>query len=147
MASETSVVVTLAKGKQNVSACIFDVETSCACALEPRIYNDCGNWSGPSIGLDPGYPDFDEFRMIELYTRREEIIKLLVIPESNLRLIISTTAFGMGIDCPDISRIIHWDFQAALKSMPKKRGGQEVMAWRRRLFYLVERLDDMLHPQ
>ena len=46
-------MVTLAKGKQNVSACIFDVETSCACALEPRIYNDCGNWSGPSTGLDP----------------------------------------------------------------------------------------------
>ena len=45
-------MVTLAKGKQNISACIFDV-TSCACALEPRIYNDCGNWSGPSTGLDP----------------------------------------------------------------------------------------------
>ena len=50
--SRAGVVVTLAKGKQNVSACIFDVETSCACALEPRIYNDCGNWSGPSTGLD-----------------------------------------------------------------------------------------------
>ena len=49
-------MVTLAKGKQNVSACILiDVETSCACALEPRIYNDCGNWSGPSTGLDPTY--------------------------------------------------------------------------------------------
>ena len=46
-------MVTLAKGKQNVSACIFDVVMSCACALEPRIYNDCGNWSGPSTGLDP----------------------------------------------------------------------------------------------
>ena len=40
-------MVTLAKGKQNVSACIFDVVMSCACALELRIYNDCGNWSGP----------------------------------------------------------------------------------------------------
>ena len=46
-------MVTLAKEKQNVSACIFDVVMSCACALEPRIYNDCGNWSGPSTGLDP----------------------------------------------------------------------------------------------
>ena len=45
-------MVTLAKGKQNVSACIFDVVMSCACALEPHIYNDCGNWSGPSTGLD-----------------------------------------------------------------------------------------------
>ena len=58
------------------------------------------------------YPDFDEFRMIEVYTRvakpekREEIIKLFLIPESNLHLIIATTAFGMGIDCPDISRNI-----------------------------------------
>ena len=52
--SEKGVVVTLVKGKQNVSACIFDVETSCACALEPRIYNDCGNWSGPSTGLVKG---------------------------------------------------------------------------------------------
>ena len=42
-------MVTLAKGKQNVSACIFDVVMSCACALEPRIYN------GPSTGLDPQY--------------------------------------------------------------------------------------------
>ena len=51
--SRAGVVVTPAKGKQNVSACIFDVVMSCACALEPRVYNDCGNWSGPSTGLDP----------------------------------------------------------------------------------------------
>ena len=33
--SRAGVVVTLAKGKQNISACIFDVVPSCACALEP----------------------------------------------------------------------------------------------------------------
>ena len=43
--------------------------------------------------------------------------------------------------------LIYALLRAALKSMSKKRGGQEEMAWRRRLFYLVERLDDMLHPQ
>ena len=58
-------MVTLAKGKQNVSACIFDVVMSCACALEPRIYNDCGNWSGPSTGLDPFWVLF--LLLIKLY--------------------------------------------------------------------------------
>ena len=62
----------------------------------------------------PNYPDFNEFRMVELYTRvskpdkREDVIKLFTLPGGRLRLTIATTAFGMGIDCPDIKRIIHW---------------------------------------
>ena len=58
--------------------------------------------------------------MIEVYTRvakpekKEEIIKLFVILESNLHLIIATTALGMGIDCPSISRIFHWGLPSSI---------------------------------
>ena len=64
--SRAGIVVTLAKGKQNVSTCIFDVVMSCACALEPRIYNDCGNWSGPSTGLDTWEEECEELFPVNL---------------------------------------------------------------------------------
>ena len=86
-----------------------------------------------------GYPDFDEFRMIEVYTRvakpekREEIIKLFLIPESNLHLIIATTAFCMGIDCPNISRTFHWGLSSSIEEYVQETGragrsGMEVEA-------------------
>lgn len=39
---------------------------------------------------------------------KERIIKSFCSVRSKLRVIIATTAFGMGIDCPDIHRVIHW---------------------------------------
>ena len=29
-------------------------------------------------------------------------------PSSCLRVVIATVAFGMGLDCPDVHRVIHW---------------------------------------
>ena len=40
--------------------------------------------------------------------KREDIIKIFTIQDSKLNLIIATTAFGMGIDCPDTGLIVHW---------------------------------------
>lgn len=76
----------------------------------------------------PGYPNFDEFRIVELYTRvskaekREDIIKIIAIPDCKLRLIIATTAFGMGIDCPDIGRIIHWGLPSNIEEYVQETG-------------------------
>ena len=52
--------------------------------------------------------------MITLYTRassdkaKEEILQEFVKCDTSLRIIVATTAFGMGIDCPDIAQVIHW---------------------------------------
>ena len=41
---------------------------------------------------------------------------------SKLRLIIATTAFGMGADCPDIRRIIHWGIPTTLEEYLQEAG-------------------------
>ena len=62
----------------------------------------------------PGYPNLSPFRLVDMYTRvltaDEKAEVLIVLPKVNgkLRLVIATTAYGMGVDCPDIKRIIHW---------------------------------------
>ena len=100
-----------------------------------RSYTDTYNLFGKirqKLGRDftepPGYPDFDEFRIIELYTRvskadkREDVVKILTCSGSTLRLIIATTAFGMGIDCPDIRRVIHWGLPSHIEDYAQETG-------------------------
>ena len=59
-----------------------------------------------------GVPDFRQFigeyhaEMFE--TDRLRIIEDFRKPDSTMRCLVSTVAFGMGIDIPDIKLIIHW---------------------------------------
>ena len=53
-----------------------------------------------------------DIRLVALFTsvtdphHKTEIIKLFTT-ERNLRVVISTIAFGMGIDCPNVRQIMH----------------------------------------
>ena len=62
----------------------------------------------------PGAPNITKYRLVDTYTRctevaiKENIVSAFVKPDSNLRVVITTTAFGMGLDCPSVHQIIHW---------------------------------------
>ena len=70
------------------------------------------------------YPDLHQYRLVEMYTRActvtvtETILKTFTEANSVLQFVLATTAFGMGIDCPNIRRIIH--YQPILTPMYRK---------------------------
>ena len=59
-----------------------------------------------------GAPDLPQFRLLDMYHSsvdeeiKENILKLFSTP-THLRIIITTVAFGMGIDCQDVRQIVH----------------------------------------
>ena len=59
-------------------------------------------------------PDLPQYRLLDMFcacthvTVKNSILQSITEPTSTLRIVIATIAFGMGLDCPNIRRIIHW---------------------------------------
>ena len=54
-----------------------------------------------------------QYRLVDMFTSgthsavKEKILTSFKQPETPLRIVIATIAFGLGIDCADIRNIIH----------------------------------------
>ena len=61
-----------------------------------------------------GAPDVAKFRLVDMFSActhpkvKDSILRSFSIPNSNLRVVIATVAFGMGLDCPNIRHVLHW---------------------------------------
>lgn len=100
-----------------------------------RRYTDCSDLyltiekaMGKTILDPPESPALGQFRMVDIYTRvsttkkKESILESFSKVNSTLRLVIATTSFGMGIDSPDIRRIIHWGVPEDLEQYVQETG-------------------------
>jgi len=78
---------------------------------------------GPSITDPACLPNLLGIGLIDLFTAaskpemREMILKEFCRANTSLRLIVTSSAFGLGVDCPDISRIIHCSAQNTLEDL------------------------------
>ena len=72
-------------------------------------------------------PKIPRFRLVEMYTsvtdqhQKDEIIGLFTKP-SQLRVVIATIAFGLGLDCPDVCQIIHVGLPEDIESYIQETG-------------------------
>jgi len=83
---------------------------------------------GPKITEPPGFADIVELRLLTSFTgvttseMREAILHEFSKPDSNLRVVIASSAFGMGVNIPDISRIINWGLPPTLEDLAQQTG-------------------------
>jgi len=69
----------------------------------------------------------DVFTSVSTNKMREVLLKEICKPNTVLRLLIATTAFGLGVDCPDIERVINYGLPRTLEELVQEagRGGRD----------------------
>ena len=93
-----------------------------------EIYGRLKRQLGENITEPPGLPNIIEFRLINLFTAattpemREMVLAEFCKTETILRLVIATSAFGLGVDCPDITRIINWGAPNTIEELVQQTG-------------------------
>ncbi len=101
-----------------------------------RRYRDCSNLYialmrklGEEVTDPPGYPNLSEHRLIDMFSsvqtseKKEQVMSsFLGIGMKKLRLIIATSAFGLGIDCSDIRHIFHWGLPSNMEEYVQETG-------------------------
>ena len=99
-----------------------------------RSFGVCGDmylffkdYLGAAFTNPDDAPDFPEFRLVDMFTsvtdpaHKSEIIRLFK-GDGNLRIVVATMAFGMGVDCPNIRQIIHVGLPDDISSYVQETG-------------------------
>ena len=94
------------------------------------IYQRIKNRFGSNITEPPGLPNIIEFRLINLFTAasttemREKVLDEFCKWNTRLRLrlVIVTSAFGLGVDCPDIGQVINWGAPNTVEELVQQSG-------------------------
>lgn len=100
-----------------------------------NCYNDCSrmyerllNYLGKDKTVFPGYPNLLEYRLFTMYTRaaeddmKDDIMMLFNTNDTNLRVVIATAAFSMGIDIADVRQISHWGPPSSVETYVQEIG-------------------------
>ena len=98
---------------------------------------------GANITEPPGLLNIRQLRLVTLFTAvstpemREEMLDEFRRRDTILRLVIASSAFGLGVDIPDISRIINWGLPHSLEDLVQETGraGQNVSQAQAILYY------------
>lgn len=58
--------------------------------------------------------------------KKQQVMSAFQQVDRRLRLVIATTEFGLGVDCPDIRRVIHWGLPSNIEYVQESgRAGRD----------------------
>lgn len=80
---------------------------------------------GKYITEPPGTITDLNVRLVDVFTAVSTVeMRELILKEfsKSLRLLIATTAFGLGVDCPDVVRIINFGSPTTLEELVQESG-------------------------
>lgn len=88
------------------------------------MYERLLNYLGKDKTVFPGYPNLLEYRLFTMYTRaaEDDIMMLFNTNDTNLRVVIATAAFSMGIDIADVRQISHWGPPSSVETYVQEIG-------------------------
>lgn len=79
------------------------------------LYQYFADILGPKFTEPPGTPiSLPQYRLVDSFAKgtqqevKDNILQKFTQPHSVLRVVICTAAFGMGVDCIGVTRVIHW---------------------------------------
>lgn len=81
--------------------------------------------SGVSFTEPPGIPDVSRYRIVIGITDshvEESVLTSFKCVNSHLQIVISTIAFGMGIDSPNVWQVVHFGPSSDIESYIKETG-------------------------
>ena len=103
------------------------------CKEVVEFYEQFKEQLGAQFTSPPGFLDSPKYRLVDMYMSvtvdsvKEQIVKSFCDPSGNLRVVICTVAFGMGLDCPNVRNILHWGPSTDLEGYIQEsgRGGRD----------------------
>ena len=71
--------------------------------IQIEIEDDAANWCEGHISIQT-----DRHVTVSATSMKEIILLSFCKPDGILSVVLATMGFGMGLDCPNVCRIIHW---------------------------------------
>ena len=121
----TPLIEELRQKRKEMERVIIYCRTYDMCSM---IYLFFKSQLGPERTEPVGTVDLARFRLVDMFTActtanvKTTILESFSKSNSNLRIVVATVALGMGLDCPDIRRVIHWGASADVEQYLQETG-------------------------
>ena len=122
----TSLIDELKANRTKMDRTIIFCSTHDSCATIYRFFR-C-SLGDDNISEPRSLPYIPKYRIIDMYSScttddvKKSIVYNFCKPNGKLRVLIATIAFGMGLDCADVRRIIHWGPPSSIESYIQEVG-------------------------